>query len=432
MPKEKTSSLNPKGIGSNLCEAICLSAQLLKQVRTGISLTAALAQVPADHRSAVQSLTFDALRFKPKILQALQAFLHKSPDIEVEDLLVIAVATLFAESGNHYAPHTLVNEVVKAADKNLQTRHAKGMLNAVLRRIIENPAALNISVQDAQYPSWWVKYLKKSYPVNFSEVLETNLMPAKMFLRVNPRKTTVEHYLEKLREAEIDTLEIPMEWQQLAPNAVALAHSLPVKKLPGFDEGLVSVQDLGAQIAVHLVAPSTDQRILDACAAPGGKASQMLELADISLDVLEISEERMERVQESLDRLNLHANLIIGDAAKPNAWFGGELYDSILADVPCSATGIIRRHPDILYLRKAEDIGKLQKMQREIVSQLWTLLKPGGRLIFVTCSILPQEGEDQYAWFSKNLENAVALPSLGQLLPSKWHDGFYYGVLQKL
>jgi 16S rRNA (cytosine967-C5)-methyltransferase len=150
------------------------------------------------------------------------------------------------------------------------------------------------------------------------------------------------------------------------------------------------------------------------------------------LDVLEISEERMERVQESLDRLNLHANLIIGDAAKPNAWFRGELYDSILADVPCSATGIIRRHPDILYLRKAEDIGQLQKMQREIVSQLWALLKPGGRLIFVTCSILPQEGEDQYAWFSKNLENAVALPSLGQLLPSKWHDGFYYGVLQKL
>jgi 16S rRNA (cytosine967-C5)-methyltransferase len=432
MSKEKTHSLTPKGIGSNLCDAICLSAQLLKHVRTGISLTAALAQVPADHRSAVQSLTFEALRFKPKILQALQAFLHKSPDIEVEDLLVIAVATLFAESGNHYAPHTLVNEVVKAADKNLQTRHAKGMLNAVLRRIIENPAALNISVQDAQYPSWWVKYLKKSYPVNFSEILETNLMPAKMFLRVNPRKTTVAHYLEKLREAEIDTLEIPMEWQQLAPNAVALASSLPVKKLPGFDEGLVSVQDLGAQIAAHLVAPSTAQRILDACAAPGGKASQMLELADISLDVLEISEERMERVQESLDRLNLHANLIIGDAAKPNAWFRGELYDSILADVPCSATGIIRRHPDILYLRKAEDIGQLQKMQREIVSQLWALLKPGGRLIFVTCSILPQEGEDQYAWFSKNLENAVALPSLGQLLPSKWHDGFYYGVLQKL
>lgn len=420
-----------KGAGSNLCEAILLAAGFLRDVRAGISLTQSLANAPQENRGAAQSLTFEALRFKPKIIQALKTFLHKAPDPEVEDLFIIALATLFQESANKYPSHTLVNEVVKAADKSLQTRHAKGLLNAVLRRVIENPKVLEVDLVDAQYPSWWVKQLKRSYPDRFQEILEINLKPAKMFLRVNQRKSTVRDYQEKLKEAGIATLEIPKQWQSFAPNCLALEESVPVKKLPGFEDGFVSVQDLGAQMAAQLINPKLGEKILDACAAPGGKASQLLELSSVELDVLEISSERMKRVQENFNRLGLQGNLIVGDAANPQSWYQGLPYDAILADVPCSATGIIRRHPDILYLRRGEDIKKLQELQRHIVKELWTLLKPGGRLLFVTCSILPSEGEEQCEWFSKNLENALRLDCLGQLLPTTWHDGFFYGILQK-
>jgi 16S rRNA (cytosine967-C5)-methyltransferase len=184
-------------------------------------------------------------------------------------------------------------------------------------------------------------------------------------------------------------------------------------------------------MAAHLIHPQSNEVLLDACAAPGGKASHLLELADVSLDILEISPSRMVLVEENLARLGLSGKLMIGDASEPTSWFKGESYDAILADVPCSATGIIRRHPDILYLRRGGDIKNLQKLQRAMVSKLWDLVKPGGRMLFVTCSILPEEGEEQCAWFSKNLENALRLDCLGQLLPSEWHDGFFYGMFQK-
>jgi 16S rRNA (cytosine967-C5)-methyltransferase len=429
--KHLTNSTANKSAGSNLCDAILQAADLLNQVRLGVSLTEALSKTSSENRSAAQSLSFEALRFKPRIIQGLQGFLHKPLDPEVEDLFVIALSTLFDESANHYAAHTLVNEVVKAADKSLRTRHAKGLLNAVLRRVIENPQVLQVDVMDAQYPVWWVKSLKKAYPETFKSILETNLLPAKMFLRVNTRHTTVAKYLEQLRLAQIPTLIIPQHLQELAPQAIALESSVPVSRLPNFEDGDISVQDLGAQIAAHLIDPQDQEKILDACAAPGGKASHLLELANLSLDILEISSERMKRVEENLKRLGLNGNLIIGDASEPLTWFSGQPYDAILADVPCSASGIIRRHPDILYLRRGGDITQLQKLQRQIISQLWSLLKPGGRMVFVTCSILPQEGEEQCIWFSKNLGNALRLDCIGQLLPNAWHDGFFYGMFEK-
>ncbi|MEI7427123.1 MAG: 16S rRNA (cytosine(967)-C(5))-methyltransferase RsmB [Betaproteobacteria bacterium] len=433
MPLNTTNaSINPtRASGSNLCNTILLAAQLLDQVRLGTSLTQALAQAPSENRSAAQSLTFDALRYKPKILQALRPYLHKAIDPEVEDIFLIAISTLFLQTQNQYAPYTLVNETVKAADQSRKTKHAKGLINAVLRRLIENPQALQIDVIDAQYPSWWVKSLKKAYPNQFAPILETNLNPAKMFLRVNPHRVTLSAYRAELQSAGIGVLEIPKQWQDLAPLAIALEGSIPVHTLPGFQEGFVSVQDLGAQIAAQLIAPKDHEDVLDACSAPGGKACHLLELADINLDVLEISEERMVRVKENLSRLHLNANIIIGDAARASTWWTGKHYDAILADVPCSATGIIRRHPDILYLRRSADIVQLQELQRKITEELWGLLKPGGRMLFVTCSILPQEGEQQLEWFSNNLPDALRLDCLGQLLPNEWHDGFYYGMLQK-
>jgi len=423
--------LNTKGVGSNLCESILLAADFLDQVRQGTSLTEALAKAPSENRSAAQSLSFEALRFKPKIIEALKQFLNKSIDPEVEDIFLIAISTLFKDSLNQYAPHTLVNETVNAAQKSIRTRYAKGLINAVLRRVIENLQTLEINVEDAQYPAWWVKNLKKSYPQTFKPILETYLKPAKMFLRVNSRKSNVQEYLKKLQLAEIETLEIPEEWQQLAPFAIALKNSIPVNRLPGFTEGEVSVQDLGAQIAAKLLAPKKSEMILDACAAPGGKASHLLEIEEIDLDVLEISQDRMLRVEENLKRLQLSAHLIIGDACDSSAWENGKMYDAILADVPCSATGIIRRHPDILYLRRGSDIAELQHLQRKIVAELWKYLKPGGRMLYVTCSILPQEGENQIEWFLEHFKDALRLKSMGQLLPNDWHDGFYYGVLEK-
>jgi 16S rRNA (cytosine967-C5)-methyltransferase len=430
-PKDSNISLIKKPVGSNLCETILLAAHLLDQVRHGTSLTQALASVPNENRSAAQSLTFEALRNKPKILQALKEFLRKDIDPEVEDLFLIAISTLLKETQNQYTAYTLVNETVNAAQKSLKTRHAKGLINAVLRRVIENPQSLEIDVLNAQYPSWWVKHLKRAYPSNLGPILEANLKPSKMFLRVNSKKISKEGYLSLLKDADIAILEIPQEWQKVAPNAIALQNSMPVQLLPGFKEGLLSVQDLGAQIAGHLISPVNDEYILDACSAPGGKASQILELANVNLDVLDIDEERMQRVQENLLRLDLQANLHIGDAANSSPWWSGKYYDAILADVPCSATGIIRRHPDILYLRRSTDITQLQDLQRKIMMELWGLLKPGGRLLFVTCSIFPQEGELQLEWFTENLKDALRLECLGQILPDEWHDGFYYGMLQK-
>lgn len=436
MPKEnqvthQQAQVANKGTGSNLCESILFAANFLDQVREGSSLTEALANAPSENRSAAQSLSFEALRYKPKITEALKQFLNKAIDPEVEDLLLIAVSTLFSDSMNQYQAHTLVNETVKAAQKSIRTRHAKGLINAVLRRIIENPKALLIDVENAQYPSWWVKNLKRSYPENFKPILETYLKPAKMFLRVNSRRGTLEGYLKRLQQDNIEILEIPLEWQKQAPYAIALKNSIPVNKLPGFMDGDVSVQDLGAQMAAQLLKPKNSDLILDACAAPGGKACHLLEMADIQLDVLEISQDRMKRVEENLKRLQLNANLVLGDACKSATWSQGKMYDAILADVPCSATGIVRRHPDILYLRRGSDIPELQELQRKMVIELWQLLKPGGKMLYVTCSILPQEGENQCEWFLNNLKDALRLDCVGQLLPNDWHDGFFYGILQK-
>jgi 16S rRNA (cytosine967-C5)-methyltransferase len=424
-------SATKKNLGSNLADTIAFSAKLLDQVKQGVSLTEAMVKIPMEIRSAVQSLTFDALRFKPKILQALGQYLHKQIDSEVEDIFVVAISTLFSESQNKYTPYTLVNETVKACEKSPKTKHAKGLINAVLRKLIAHPEVLKINPLDAQYPSWWVKTLSAAFPNALQEILEVNLQPSKMFLRVNPKKITKKQYLELLDKAEYQSLEVPKQWQELAPNAIALQRSIPVQQLPGFNEGLFSVQDLGAQLATYLLNPQDGQRILDACCAPGGKASGLLEVAEITLDALDISESRLERVRTNLTRLNLQANLIVGDATQSNIWWNGEKYDAIVADVPCSATGIMRRHPDILYLRRYEDIQQLQKLQRKIIVELWKTLKPGGKMLFVTCSILPQEGEQQLSWITKNLQDALRLECFGQLLPNDWHDGFYYGLLQK-
>ena len=420
------------GKGANLSQAIWRSAALIGEVRDGVSLTEALSRVPSNLRGACQSLSYNALRNRPIILSALEKFIHRSVSPEIEDLLLIAASTLVPGSPNQYPSHTLVNEAVKAAEKSEETIYAKGMINAVLRRVSENPGLFEFKSSALRhFPAWWLEKLKGAYPSKWKEIILASQKHPPLFLRVNNRKTDLIKYLGKLNQAGLKTKAIPQEFQKLAPYAICLETPVPVEALPGFSEGEVAVQDLGAQIAAHLLNPQNGERLLDACAAPGGKTAHLLELADINLLAIEKDPQRLERINDNLERLGLSANVKCGDANEKEQWWDGVPFDAILADVPCSASGIVRRHPDIPYLRRAEDIVNLKIAQRKILSNLWQTLKPGGRLLYVTCSIFPEEGESQINWFLKNQPDAVRLPCIGQLLPSDWHDGFFYALLNK-
>ena len=217
------------------------------------------------------------------------------------------------------------------------------------------------------------------------------------------------------------------------PSALLVANPVPVSELPGFYSGAASVQDAGAQLAAALLNPQAGDLILDACAAPGGKMAHLLELADCQMVALELDAGRIGKIGGNLDRLRLHSEkvkVLRGDASK-GAWWDGALFDKILLDAPCSASGIVSRHPDIPFLRREADIKSLQQKQREILTQAWKMLKPEGTLLYVTCSVFPEEGEDQTTWFAQQHGNAVRLGAPGQLLPAEANDGFYYALFKK-
>jgi 16S rRNA (cytosine967-C5)-methyltransferase len=247
-----------------------------------------------------------------------------------------------------------------------------------------------------------------------------------MTLRINCRQTTMAAYLQMLADHAIAAT-------QVGPYAVRLNHAMPVNRIPGFEQGHVSVQDAAAQLAAPLLDVRDGMRVLDACAAPGGKTGHLLELADIDLLALDSDSKRLTRITENLDRLHLKARLETGDAVKRN-WWDGQQYDRILADVPCTASGILRRHPDIRWLRRKVDIAQLTAISRQILDNLWQTLRPGGKLLFVTCSVWPQESEAQAAAFAQR-NQAQRLPAPGQLLPSANaqddHDGLFYALFQK-
>jgi 16S rRNA (cytosine967-C5)-methyltransferase len=249
-----------------------------------------------------------------------------------------------------------------------------------------------------------------------------------MCLRVNRRRVDVVVYQAKLAEQGIST-------RRCGAEALLLERPLPVKRLHGFEAGRVSVQDLGAQRAAHLLDLQAGQRVLDACAAPGGKSAHLLELADVALTALDIDPRRAARIAPNLERLGLRAEIRIGDACSPERWWDGRAYDRILADVPCSASGVVRRHPDVKWLRRASDIARFAERQRVIFAALWRLLAPGGKLLYATCSVFPQENDELVAAFvaSEPLARRPALPdgSSAQWLPDAQHDGFFYALIEK-
>lgn len=426
-------SLPVKNKGSSLSAAVVSASKILNDVRLGKSMTEAIQQIDATIRPAAQSLAYNALRNKPRLLLAISGFINRAIDPSVEDVLLVSASTLLPGSPNKYNAHTLVNETVTAATKLPETIAAKGLINAVLRRLCENPQAFSMPIQKTLnfYPEWWVKKIKQAYPGDWVGVLEANATHPPMSLRVNRRQFSKEAYCDLLTREQLNHLPIPTEIADLASEAIYLDKPIGVGQLPKFSEGAVSIQDIGAQVAAHILAPTSGERVLDACAAPGGKTAHLLEMADVELVALEKDGVRIKKVKENLDRLGLHATICEGDATDHATWWDGRQFDAILADVPCSASGIVRRHPDIPYLRRPEDIKQLAILQKQIISSLWQTLKPGGRMLYVTCSIFPEEGENQSKWVLENYQDAVRLQTLGQILPSKWHDGFFYALFRK-
>ncbi len=421
----------------SLAFALSNAARALSSVEAGNALPRALSQVfegadmPPAARGAIQDLCYRSLR-QWGIAQALVNCLTDKPPAppRLKTLLGCALA-LLSEDEPGYADHTLVDQAVTACAADRELMRAKGMVNAVLRRMLRERQTLLAQLRQREelrwnYPSWWISQMRSAYPSQWEQVLAAGNAQPPMTLRVNLRKATVAGTLDAFAKAGIDA-------SQVGPVALRLARPRPVHEIPGFAEGWVSVQDAAAQLAAPLLDLRDGMRVLDACAAPGGKTGHLLETADLDLLALDQDPARLQRVAQNLTRLQLKAELSQGDAAARD-WWDGQPFDRILADVPCTASGIVRRHPDIRWLRRPEDSVQLASLSAAILDNLWTMLKPGGKLLLVTCSLWPQESEAQARQFAART-GARRLDAPGQLLPvasaSEDHDGLFYALLEK-
>ncbi|MBB5017355.1 16S rRNA (cytosine967-C5)-methyltransferase [Chitinivorax tropicus] len=411
--------------------------QVVSEVLAGRNLNDALSQhfrqyfrlEPAE-RAAIQDISYGTLRHLGWLRAVLSKLLLKPlTDPQLEPLLLIAIYQL---EYTRAAPYAIVDHAVTVTTK-IGAGGAKGLVNAILRNFQRQRETLlklgeRNEVACYSHPQWWINLLKKHYPTEWQAMLATANSHPPMTLRINARKTDAPAYLKLLAEAGIAA-----KW--LDDAAIQLLEAVPVTRLPQFAEGWVSVQDEGAQLAAKLLDLQEGQSVLDACAAPGGKTCHMLEMAKVDVIAIDHDEARLSRVHENLSRLQLSATVKCGDAAKPTEWWDGKPFDRILADVPCSASGVVRRHPDIKWLRRETDIAQFATQQAEILDALWPLLAEGGKLLYATCSIFPQENGEQINAFLARHEDAVLLPLAGeiqqQLTPNARHDGFYYALLAK-
>ena len=422
------------------------TALVIQAVREGASGTAVIENVPIELRPGVQALAFHVWRNLGRAQALRKALANKLPPPAADALLCVALALAWNEADAPYDAFTLVNQTVEAAKRGAATHAQASFLNACLRRFLRERDAL-VEHTDADpvavwnHPGWWIKRLQKERPIHWREILDAANRHAPMTLRVNPRKTTSGEYLAALLKAGIAA-------QATAATTIVLEQPVGVQRLPGFEQGLVSVQDTAAQMAAPLLLAglpkSRDLRILDACAAPGGKTGHLLEVSDAQVLALEIDPLRAERITQNLKRLGLQAQVVMADASRPQDWWDGQAFDAILLDAPCTASGIVRRHPDVRWLRRESDIAQLAAFQKRLLQALWGLLSPGGRLLYCTCSLFLAEGDGQVQTFLTHNTDAVLLPSPGQLMPRNGikadavpdngprdHDGFYYALLQK-
>ena len=397
-------------------------------------LNAALQAAPEllpQERGALQDLSYGTLRFYGQLQRVLDQLLNQP--LQDESLRCLLLVALYQLQHTKAASHAIVDHAVRAARK-VNVR-ASGLVNAVLRNFLRKKDVLLAAAAKSEegrysYPQWWINALKMQYGEHAEAILLAGNQHPPMTLRVNCRRIAAADYLKLLAQADIQA-------SLIAPDAVLLERPVQVNKLPGFSDGLVSVQDAGAQYAARLLDVYDGMRVLDACAAPGGKTTHLLELAQLDLIALDKDEQRLERVRENLHRLQFSAQLQSGDAAHPQDWWDGNQYQRILADVPCSASGVVRRHPDIKWLRRPEDIDGFARQQLQILNALWQLLARDGKLLYVTCSVFARENQQVIAEFLQQHNDArqqpLSAPILneGQLLPNGQHDGFFYALLCK-
>jgi 16S rRNA (cytosine967-C5)-methyltransferase len=365
----------------------------------------------------------------------------------VQALLGVAACLLTQPASaerNQYAPHTVVDQTVKAARILKLAAPVAGFVNACLRRLLREQAALLPQVQasgSAQYnhPAWWVQRLQRDYPQQWPTVLEHNQHSAPLCLRVNTRKVSPVAYLEALHQSGLKA-------EPNGAEGITLTMGVNVERLPGWGEGWVSVQDAGAQLAAHVLIDDPKawegKRVLDACAAPGGKTAHLLERAGVEVLALDVDAQRCERITENLSRLGLQAEVQAVDAANTAMWWNGKPFDGVLLDAPCTASGIVRRHPDVRWLRRESDIAQLGHAQQKLLKALWPTLAPGGRLLYCTCSVFKAEGQLQVDDFLRKNHDAQLLQAPGHLIPggcwqindNVWRDtdGFFYALLSKL
>ena len=424
------------------------SADALQAVRAGRSLNDVLPSVPASLRPGVQALTFHALRHLGAASEVLHGLAAKTPTPPVEALLCVALALLWPVPHPPYPAHTLVDQAVAAVRR--RTPAAAAFVNAVLRRFLRErevrvERALQSPVAAWNHPGWWIRQLQRDWPAQWQALLAAASQHPPMTLRVNRRRVSGADYRQRLaaqgRDARL--LADPAYGGQ----ALVLARPCPVEALPGFADGDVSVQDASAQRAALLLTAygglAPRMRVLDACAAPGGKTAHLLELAELELLALDSDAQRLQRVVDTLRRLRLQAELKVADATQPSAWWDGRLFDAILLDAPCSASGIVRRHPDIRWLRRPGDLPALAALQSRLLNALWPLLRPGGRLLYASCSVFKCEGQAQIDAFLQRHGPASATlhpGSPGHLLTvpdnpgdaaEAPHDGFYLALILK-
>jgi 16S rRNA (cytosine967-C5)-methyltransferase len=402
-----------------------LAAELSDAARTVARVAAGGSLATLAARGALIDLTHGTLRRYGRVQAIVRELSRRGPpEPLVEALLWCA---LYALESRRYADYTVVDQAVRACAL-LERWNAKGYVNALLRAYLRERASLEARIQadsEARYqhPRWWIDLLRQAYPAQWAQIAEAGNSHPPMCLRVNRRRTTVEEYAKRVTA------------RHLGADALLLEQPLPVERLPGFDSGEVSVQDAGAQRAARLLELASGQRVLDACAAPGGKSGHMLELADVQLTALDADAERCGRLERNLARLGLPARVVNADCTRASGWWDGVPYDRILADVPCTASGIARRHPDIKWLRRAADIPAFAARQGAILDALWQVLSADGKLLYATCSVFPQENDAVIEAFLARTPLARRLPladsDAAQGLPDAERDGFYYALIHR-
>ena len=391
--------------------------------------------ITPQQKSIAIFLAYGAIRFLGENQFFIRKLINKKiTNKKIEALLCVALFQLNHDQSNDF---TIVNEAVEAA-KFINKSWADSFVNGVLRNFIRQKDNLKSELKNDEeafysYPLWWIRLVKEAYNKDWESILLNGNKHPPLTLRINVRKINLKQYEEKLKSESI-------EYRVLGDIALELTQPIPVEKIPGFIEGEVSVQDFGAQLAAKLLDLKDGQVCLDACSAPGGKTGHMLEIADIELVSIDQQKERLYKVKENLERLQLHAHLKCADLTAIKSWWNDKLFDRILLDTPCSASGVVRRHVDIKWLRRPRDIEMFAKQQKIMLQAMWQLLKKGGKLLYATCSIFPDENQRVIDDFIKEHSDAKEVKWSvdskyskyeNQLIPSENHDGFFYTLFEK-